>query len=160
MSIRPWTPERIAFPELSMALADSLILSSSQREIRYGVMPMNAIVLYVAAALTGLWGLAHLFATRGVVAGFGQLSPENRLIITMEWIVEGVALISTAAFVVVATVNPSAGSSATYMVATGTLVVLTVVSLFTGFKVAFLPFRLCPFVFGLSAALIVSGAWL
>jgi len=41
------------------------------------------ILLYVAAALTAVWGVAHLFATRGVVAGFGQLSADNRRIITM-----------------------------------------------------------------------------
>lgn len=29
----------------------------------------------------------------------------------------------------------------------------------TGFRIAFLPFRLCPFVFGLSAASIAWGAW-
>ena len=39
-------------------------------------------------------------------------------------------------------------------VANGTLVVLALVSLFTGFQIAFVPFRLCPFVFGVSAALI------
>jgi hypothetical protein len=32
--------------------------------------------------------------------------------------------------------------------------------LFTGFKVSFLPFRLCPVIFGFSAALIAWGAWL
>jgi hypothetical protein len=31
---------------------------------------------------------------------------------------------------------------------------------FTGFRIAFLPFRLCPFIFGLSAILIALGAWL
>jgi hypothetical protein len=51
-------------------------------------------------------------------------------------------------------------SWAVYAVAIGTLVVLAVVSLFTGFKVALLPFRLCPFIFGVSAVLIVWGAWL
>ncbi|MCJ7795385.1 MAG: hypothetical protein MUQ56_01220 [Thermoleophilia bacterium] len=97
-----------------------------------------------------------------MVSGFGDLTPDNRRIITMEWIVEGVALISTAAFVAVATaIEPQAAvASAVYVVATGTLVVLAVVSLFTGFKVAFLPFRLCPVIFGVSAALIVWGAWL
>ena len=123
---------------------------------------MNPTVLYVAAALTGVWGIAHLFATKGVVAGFGDLTADNRRIITMEWIVEGVALISTAAFVVATTaIQPDAAvSSAVYAVATGTLVALAVVSLFTGFKVAFLPFRLCPVIFGVSAALISWGAWL
>ena len=122
---------------------------------------MDAL-LYVAAALTGLWGIAHLFATRGVVAGFGELTPDNRRIITMEWIVEGVALISTAAFVVAATAIDSQAtvSSAVYAVAMTTLLALALVSLFTGFRVAFLPFRLCPFIFTLSAVLIGVGAWL
>ena len=123
---------------------------------------MNQVMLYIASIMTGLWGVAHLFATRGVVTGFGDLTTDNRRIITMEWIVEGISLISTAAFVAAATaIQPEAPvSSAIYMVAIGTLVVLAVVSLFTGFKVAFLPFRLCPFIFGISAALITWGAWL
>ena len=123
---------------------------------------MNPVLLYIAAAVTCVWGIFHLFATKGVIAGFGDLSADNRRIITMEWIVEGVALISTATFVAAATaVQPSAAvSSAVYAVAIGTLVVLAAVSLFTGFKVAFLPFRLCPVVFGVSAALIAFGAWL
>lgn len=122
---------------------------------------MNQIVLCVAAAMTGLWGVAHLLATGGVVEGFGELTADNRRIIIMEWIVEGAALISTAAFVTVATaIHPeSTVSLAVYMVAIGTLITLAVVSLFTGFKVAFLPFRLCPFIFGFSAALIALGAW-
>ena len=122
---------------------------------------MKVGLLYVAAAITALWGIAHLFATRGVVQGFGDLTEDNRRIITMEWIAEGVALVSTAAFVAAATMTaPTSAASAVYAVAIGTLVTLAVVSLFTGFKIAFPPFRLCPLIFGLSAALIAIGAWL
>jgi hypothetical protein len=122
---------------------------------------MTNVLLYVASALTCAWGVAHLVATRGVVAGFGELTADNRRIITMEWIVEGVALVSIAALVTTVTlVDPTAAvSSAVYAVAIATLVVLAIVSLFTGFRVAFLPFRLCPFIFGLSATLIALGAW-
>jgi hypothetical protein len=122
---------------------------------------VNAL-LYVASGLTGLWGVAHLFATRGAVTGFGELSADNRRIITMEWIVEGVALVSLAALVLAVTAvdAAAAAASAAYIVAIVTLVVLAGVSLFTGFRVAFLPYRLCPFIFGLSAALIALGAWL
>ena len=122
---------------------------------------MHEIALYLASSITTLWGIAHLFATGGVVSGFGDITPDNRRIITMEWIVEGVALVSTAAFVAAATaIQPDAAvSSAVYTVAIGTLIVLAVVSLFTGFRIAFLPFRLCPFIFGLSAMLIAWGAW-
>ena len=117
--------------------------------------------LYSAAFLTALWGVAHLFATGGVVAGFGDLAPDNRRIITMEWIVEGIALISIAGFVTAATAvqAEAAVSGAVYGMAIATLVALAIVSLFTGFRVAFLPFRLCPFIFGASAALIAWGAW-
>ena len=123
---------------------------------------MNQVFLYLASVMTAIWGIAHLFATKGVVKGFGNLAPDNRRIITMEWIVEGVALIATAGFVAVATaIQPeSPVSIGVYLVAIITLVVLAVVSLFTGFRVAFLPFRLCPFIFGGSAILIALGAWL
>lgn len=123
---------------------------------------MNQAILYSASALTGLWGVAHLFATAGVVAGFGEITADNRRIITMEWIVEGVALLSTAAFVVVAAAiqAESPVASGVFAVAIATLLALAAVSVFTGFRVAFLPFRLCPFIFALSAGLIAWGAWL
>lgn len=123
---------------------------------------MNQVMLYVAAGMTGLWGLAHLIFTKGVVAGFGDLTADNRRILTMEWIVEGVALLSVATSVIAVTaVGPETTVSfAVYAVAIGTLIVLALVSLFTGFRVAFLPFRLCPFIFTVSAVLIGWGAWL
>lgn len=123
---------------------------------------MNSILLYIGSAMTGLWGVAHLFATKGVITGFGDITTDNRRIITMEWLVEGVALISIAAFVAVATaIQPeSLVSSAVYAVAIGTLLALTVVSFFTGFRIAFLPFKLCPAIFILSAVLIAWGAWI
>ena len=122
---------------------------------------MHAL-LYIAAVLTGVWGIAHLFATRGAVAGFGELSADNRRVITMEWIVEGVALLSLGALVAAVTAVDTAAavSLAAYAVAVATLLVLALVSLATGFRVAFLPFRLCPFIFTLSAVLIALGAWL
>jgi len=120
---------------------------------------MNQILVYAGAGLTMLWGIAHLFPTRSVVKGFGKISVDNERIITMEWIVEGVALILLG--LIAAAVNAidpvSAVSRAvTVLVALG-LLVLAVVSLFTGFKVRFLPFRLCPLIFTVSAVLILFG---
>jgi hypothetical protein len=119
----------------------------------------NSVILFMSAGIMAMWGIAHLFATGGVVRGFGELSPDNRRIITMEWIVEGVALIATAAFVATATaIDPNSMVSAgVYVVAIATLIVLAIVSLFTGFRVAFLAFKLCPVIFGGSAALIAAG---
>jgi len=118
---------------------------------------LNAAILYTASLLTALWGIAHLLATRGAIAGFGAISIDNRRIITMEWIVEGVALLSIGAFVATATaIHPrSAVSIGVYAVSAVTLIVLALVSLLTGFRVQFPPYRLCPFIFGLSALLIL-----
>lgn len=120
---------------------------------------MSQTLIYAASAMLAFWGVAHLFSTRGVVAGFGELTADNRLIITKEWIVEGVAFIATAAFVAVATaIQPeAAATSAIYAEAVATLVALAIVSFFTGFRISFLPFRLCPFVLGTAAALIAGG---
>ncbi len=120
------------------------------------------VLAYVGAALAVVWGISHLFATRGVVAGFGELTVDNRRIITMEWIVEGVALVFAGVFVAVALAidRQATVSTGVYATAIAMLVVLAAVSLFTGFKIRFLPFRLCPVIFTLSAVLIGLGAWL
>lgn len=120
------------------------------------------MLIYIAAVLSGIWGVAHIVATRGVVAWFGELTPDNSRIITMEWLVEGLTLISLGSLVAgVAAVDGSAAvSSVAYAVAIATLLGLAVVSALTGFRVAFLPFRLCPFIFSAAALLIAAGAWL
>lgn len=123
---------------------------------------INLVLLYLGAALTGLWGIAHLFPTRSVVKGFGELSSDNRRIITMEWIVEGVALIFIGVLVAMVTsIDPmNIVSKAVYQLTTLGLFVLAIVSLFTGFRVKFIPFKLCPFIFTLSALLIWIGSLL
>lgn len=120
---------------------------------------IDLVMCYLGAALTALWGIAHLFPTRSVVKGFGAISLDNQRIITMEWIVEGVSLILIGALVACVTfIDPvSTGSKAVYLLSAIGLFVLAFVSLFTGFKVNFLPFKLCPFIFTASALLILMG---
>ncbi|UCF35888.1 MAG: hypothetical protein JSU96_13770 [Acidobacteriota bacterium] len=124
---------------------------------------MNAeLLIYLGSAMPFLWGVAHLFPTRSVVRGFGDISSDNKNIITMEWIIEGVALMFVGTIVATVTsVDPRATvSSYVYLASAGCLVILAVVSLFTGFRIAFLPFKLCPVIFLSSAVLIWLGWWL
>lgn len=120
------------------------------------------IALYIGAGLTILWGIAHLFPTSNVVAGFGEISADNKHIITMEWLVEGVALIFVGLLVAAVTYLDPANlvSQAVYTMAAIFLFALAIVSLLTGFKVNMVPFKLCPLIFGLSAVLIIFGAFL
>lgn len=116
-------------------------------------------MLYLGAALTALWGIAHLFPTGSVVKGFGAISADNQRIITMEWIVEGISLIFIGLLLTSVTlIDPmSAVSKAVFLLSSIGLFVLAAVSFFTGFKVNFLPFKLCPFIFTASALLILAG---
>ena len=116
-------------------------------------------LLYLAAFLTAAWGVAHLFPTKNVVKGFGDISLDNQHVITMEWINEGATLIFigllTAAVTLVDPASPV--SRAVYWLAIVMLNALSIISLFTGFNVNFLPYRLCPIIFTGSSILILLG---
>lgn len=116
-------------------------------------------LLYLASVLLVLWGIAHLFPTRNVVKGFGDISLDNQRVITMEWINEGATLIFigllTAAVTIVDPVSMVART--VYWLTIIMLNALSVISLFTGFKVNFLPYRLCPIIFTGSSILILVG---
>ena len=120
---------------------------------------MKKILIYISGILTLLWGVAHLFPTAGVVRDFGDISSDNKLIITMEWIVEGLSLIflGVLAIVITKTDTESKLAKNVYILIVGMLFSLAVLSLFTGFRVNFLPFRLCPIIFSISAILIIIG---
>lgn len=119
----------------------------------------NEILLYFGAALPAVWGIAHVIPTKSVVAGFGDISPDNRHIVIMEWIGEGIALVFVGVMVTSVTLAGAKGfvSEVVLLISAVELVVFAVVSLFTGFRIPFLPFRLCPVVFLTSALLIVLG---
>ncbi len=123
---------------------------------------VDQIFLYIGSALTVIWGIAHLFPTRSVVQGFGDISIDNKRIITMEWIIEGIALIFIGVLVGAVTMVDATNTVSTvvYWISICALIVLALVSLFTGFRISFLPFRLCPFIFTGSAVLIFIGGLL
>ena len=120
---------------------------------------INQVLSYIGAGFVAFWGIAHLFPTKNVVADFGDISEDNRNIITMEWIVEGVALIFIGALVATVTFVDASSpvTRAVYWLAVIGLNVLSAVSLFTGFKVNFIPFKLCPVIFTGASILILLG---
>ena len=123
---------------------------------------LNELLLYLGSALPLLWGAAHLFATKSVVKGFGDISLDNRRIITMEWIVEGVALIFIGVLTASVTYADRASvvSTVVYWLSFGVLNTLSVISLLTGFRVSFVPFKLCPAIFTTAAILLILGRYL
>ena len=120
---------------------------------------MNTMLLYFGALLPLIWGIAHLFPTRNVVKGFGDISVDNQRVVTMEWINEGATLIFIGLLVAIVTwLDPlSTVATAVYWVSILMLNALSVISLLTGFRIHFIFYRLCPLVFTGSSFFILAG---
>lgn len=122
---------------------------------------LNTILLSIGGFSVLLWGISHLFPTASVIKGFGDISTDNRRIILMEWITEGLALIFIGVLVLLVTFFGDRESSTARIVfatSSSALVVMALLSLFTGARIKFLPFRLCPVIFTVSAVLIQFGS--
>lgn len=123
---------------------------------------MQQHLFTLGAGVITLWGVAHLMPTRNVVAGFGDLSADNRRIITMEWLAEGLTLCFLGILVFVAVRTLGADQEATHLVARASaamLLVMAVLSWATGARTAILPMKLCPYV-KTTVALLYLGATL
>jgi hypothetical protein len=118
------------------------------------------VLIYIGGIIITLWGVGHIFPTKGVVAGFGNLSNDNRYILTMEWLSEGFTLIFIGILnIIVASVSDSGDTvaNAVYLTSAMMLVVMAILSFFTGFKTPILPVKACPFVKLTVALLLILG---
>jgi hypothetical protein len=120
------------------------------------------ILVYIGGFMNICWGIAHLIPTNNVVKNFGEISIENKLIIRMEWINEGFTLIFIGLLVSIVTLFTKVRTKPIkmiYLLSFLMLLSMAILSLFTGFKIDFIPFKLCPVIFLLSGFLIVQKAF-
>jgi hypothetical protein len=121
---------------------------------------LNTVLLYVGSFILILWGGAHLVFTKPVVDGFKLKSKDLKRVFLMEWIMEGLALCFIGVLVGVVTLLEGVGNPASVIVygaSIGMLVLMAIVSAFTGARVAFIVYRLCPVIFLASALLFLFG---
>ena len=120
------------------------------------------MLAYVAAALVALWGVAHAIPTRQVVAGFAPIEPDNRLVLTQEWLAEAFTMWGLAAIVVAATLAGSGTSVAAwvYRAVAGLLLGLAVLTAATGARTAVIWFKICPVLLTTSAVLLLVASFL
>jgi hypothetical protein len=124
-------------------------------------MAMATILAYVAAAVVGLWGVAHAVPTRRVVAGFAPVTADNRWIILQEWMAEAFTMWGLAALVIAATAVGGAGADVTiwvYRIVAGLLVAFAALTALTGARTRVVWFKICPVLLSGSAALLVAAS--
>jgi hypothetical protein len=131
--------------------------------VNKGGTPMTKkILVMIGGSLTILWGIAHLIPTCSVVDGFGAISIDSKRIILMEWINEGLTLIFLGVLVILVTAlsyNNLKSRRIVFISASTMLIAMAVLSLFTGFQIDFIPYKLCPAIFLISSLLILQGAF-
>jgi len=122
---------------------------------------VNEILLYIGSAVAIVWGIAHIAPTKNVVNGFGQISEDNKRIITMEWVAEGLALCFIGFLVLFVTLlgEPKEGSSLiVYRASAGMLIAMAIWTGLTGARTPIIPIKICPFVKTVVAVLLILGS--
>lgn len=123
---------------------------------------VDAFVL-IAAGIVFLWGVSHIIPTRQVVAGFGDITEDNRRIITMEWVAEGLSFIFVAALIVAVTwsaSSPEAAEDLVYRVSSGFLIAIGIWTAMTGARTGVIWFRACPVVMSVCSGLLIAASFL
>ena len=124
---------------------------------------MPGALAYVAAGIVFLWGVSHIIPTRQVVAGFGDIGRDNRFIITMEWVAEGLSFIFVAALIVAVTWSgktPKAAEDLVYWVTVGFLMTIGAWTAMTGARTKVIWFKMCPVVMTVSSGLLIAASFL
>lgn len=107
------------------------------------------ILMYIGGSIITLWGIAHIAPTKAVVADFGNVSQDNRRIITMEWVGEGLTLCFLGMLVVFVTAlggREGPVSLIVYRSSAAMLFVMAAWTQLTGAKTSITPIKICPLV--------------
>ncbi len=122
---------------------------------------LNEILLYIGSAVIIIWGIAHIVPTKSVVKGFGDISQDNRRIITMEWLAEGFTLCFIGVLVAVITILTGAPDKTVIIViraCAGMLILMAILTSVTGARTAIIPIKICPLVKTIVAILFLMGS--
>ncbi|HEY78522.1 MAG TPA: hypothetical protein G4O09_05345 [Dehalococcoidia bacterium] len=120
----------------------------------------NELLLYIGSVVIILWGIAHLIPTKAIVSGFGEISDDNKKVVTMELIAEGLTLCFLGVLVLLVTIMTDSQSEAAnivYLACAGMLVVMAVLTALTGARTPAVWYKICPAVKTIVAILFVLG---
>jgi hypothetical protein len=122
---------------------------------------LASIMLYAGSMIITAWGVAHIVPTRSVLGGFEPLSVDNRRVLTMEWVSEGLMLCFIGVLtglVTFAVPHSTLAATLVYRVSAAMLLVMALWTLITGGRTSVVFFKICPVVKTGVAVLFLVGA--
>lgn len=124
---------------------------------------VNDVLLYIGSGIIILWGIAHLIPTRAIADGFGEISGDNRRVLVMEVIAEGLTLIFIGVLVILVTSLAGSGTYTAdiiYITCAVMLIIMGLVTQMTGARTPVILYKICPYVKTAVAILYFIGVWL
>lgn len=124
---------------------------------------MATILVYFAAGLVALWGVAHAVPTPQVIAGFEPISSDNRRVILQEWLAEAFTMWGAAAILIATTIAGGVHADPSlwvYRAAAGLLIALAGLTTLTGARTPVIWFKICPVLLAGSAVLLLVASLL
>ena len=122
---------------------------------------IKLFMLCLGSVITIFWGIAHVVPVNAIVKGFGRISADNRRIITMEWVSEGLTLCFIG-FLVLLMAALGGGTDFVPLLVlhalAAMLVVMAVWTQLTGAKTKIIWIKICPIVKTAAAVLIFIGS--
>lgn len=124
-------------------------------------MTQTELYIYLGSAVSIIWGILHLLLTVKTVKGFGEISADNKKVLTMEIISEGLTLIFLGVLpvLIIQLGYPIAVNAfIVYRVVGGMLLVMALVTLFTASRTPATWQKINPAVKTVAAALFIVGS--
>jgi len=119
---------------------------------------MNETLLYIGSIVIILWGIAHIIPTKAIVNGFGEISEDNRKVLTMELIAEGLTLIFLGVLPLLVTLSVGVQdrtAGIVYLACAVMLLVMAILTGMTGASTSTIWYKLCPAIKTVVAVLFI-----
>jgi len=124
---------------------------------------IGSILIYAGSLLITIWGIIHIIPTKHVMNHFDKNKWENREIIMMEWIAEGITLCFIGLLVFLVNFFGQPPSELAHIVlrlSAAMLAIMATWTLITGAVTSFRPLKICPFIKLIAGTLIYFGSYL
>jgi len=124
---------------------------------------LNNILIYIGSIIIIIWGVAHIIPTKTVISGYGNISKDNKLILIMEWVAEGITLIFIGVLALLINVlngyqNPA--SLNVFRISAVILIIMAILTALTGARTKVVFFKICPFIKIIVAVLLLLAVYL
>ena len=122
---------------------------------------MNETLLYIGSIAIILWGIAHIIPTKAIVNGFGEISEDNRKVLTMELIAEGLTLIFLGVLPLLVTLSVGVQdrtAGIVYLACAVMLLIMAILTGMTGARTSTIWYKLCPAIKTVVAVLFILSS--